>query len=281
MNPFLMQLFSDAAIYFGVGLGLWISLRVLAYPDLSIEQLFVLGGVAFALCGSHPSCLWLLPLVLFASSFALGFICSIIRNRFRIHAVLVSLIAAYAYYSISLALLGAPNVYFGDRIKPPSPLTVGISSVAIYGLLVVLLSIFARMPSGLKVVASGSNLELAERHNLKPVFWQGIGLGIAFLLSAVSGALFAWRVGYVDVGSGNGLLLIGIFVVLTVRAVQPRIKLGLNSAFLFTALFGYLALLQVAIAIGLRPQWLRGLTALSLLVFLLILPRKRGKLIVI
>jgi putative ABC transport system permease protein len=116
---------------------------------------------------------------------------------------------------------------------------------------------------------------------LNPVWWQGIGLGVAFSFVTASGALFAWRVGYVDVGSGSGLLLIGIFVVLVARAAQSRIKLGLNGLLLFVALLGYLGVFQMAITLGMRPQWLRGLTAITLLIFLLMLPRKKGKLIAI
>lgn len=279
MNAFAIQLFCDAAIYFGIGFGLWISLRILAYPDLSIEQLFVLGGVLFSFCVPHPRMLLLLPLLLLLLSFFLGFICSAIRNKFRIHAILVSLIASYAYYSIALVLLGAPNVYFGDRINLVSPFVVGIVSATIYGLMVLLLALFAKTPYGLKIIASGSNISLAERHRLNPFFWQSVGLGIAFSFVSFSGALFAWRVGYVDVGSGSGLLLIGIFVVLVTRAAQARIKLLFNSISIFAAMVCYLGFFQMAIEIGMRPQWLRGMTAASLLIILLFLPRKKGKFI--
>jgi putative ABC transport system permease protein len=200
---------------------------------------------------------------------------------FRIHAVLVSLIAAYAYYSLALVLLGSPNVYFGDRIQPSSPFVAGAFAAFIFGGAVAALGVLARTRWGLKVIASGSNPELAQRHRLNPVWWQGVGLGFAFSFVTVAGALFAWRVGYVDVGSGSGLLLIGIFVVLVARAAQSRIRLGLNGVLLYVALLGYLGIFQMAITLGMRPQWLRGLTAITLLVFLLMLPRKKGKLIAI
>jgi len=43
-------LFSDVAVYLGLPLSLWISFRIIGYPDLALEQLFVLGGVVYA-CG--------------------------------------------------------------------------------------------------------------------------------------------------------------------------------------------------------------------------------------
>lgn len=279
MSALIVQILVDAIVYFGVGFGLWVSLRILTYPDLSVEQLFVLGGVAFAICAPTQTGLVLLPVVLLTTSFTMGLICSWIRNSLRIHAVLVSLIASYAYYSLALVLMKAPNVYFGDRIRTPTTTKVAIVSTVVFTTLVTALAILAKRRWGLRIIASGSNHDLADRHRLKPTFWQGIGLGVAFSFVTLSGALFAWRVGYVDVGSGSGLLLIAIFVVLVTRATQRRIQISANSLLLLATLVAYLAFFQTAVALGMPPQWLRGLTAISLLLFLILLPRSRGKLI--
>ena len=281
MTTFLLSLLSDASIYLGLPLGLWISFRVLAYPDLSVEYLFVLGGVGYALAVTSGWGLPVLVVGLVLASALLGAVCSLIRNRFGVHPVLISLAFAYIYYSVSLALLGGPSRYVGASAPPPSDAFAAVFAAALFGFILVVLVLLARTNAGLKVIAAGSNADLAARHQLTPIVWQGIGLAVSFFLVMVSGALYAWRAGNVDVSYGNGLLLISIFVVVVTRAANTRINMAKNGLLLATFLLGYLGLLQASLLFGLPPQWLRGVSATFLLLLVLVVPKRRGRLLVI
>lgn len=277
MISFLVSLFSDGSIYLGLALGLWISLRGLGYPDLSLEQLFVLGGVLYALCVSKNVGIFSLVILLPSVAITLGFGCSILRNKCRVHPILVSLAAAYAYYSFSLVLLEGPSRYLGGHVPPPSLAFAGAVALAVFSVLIYVLTVLSSTRTGLKILAAGSNPNLAERHGISSCFWQGVGLGISFLLTMTSGCLFAWRAGNIDVSYGSGLLLISIFVVVLTWAIQPRIRIKANSALLGLVILGYLALLQVAMLLGMPPQWVRGANAATLLALVLILPKSRAR----
>lgn len=277
MSGFLISLMSDAGIYLGLPLGLWLSLRVLGYPDLSLEYLFVLGGVFYAVCASGTTGTVALFLVLPCVAIALGFVCSVLRNRFRVHPILVSLAAGYAYYSLSLILLNGPARYLGDQMPPPSLAWAGAVAFSMFGVSVLLLALVGATRTGLKIVAAGSNPELAQRHGISPCLWQGIGLGVSFLLVMMSGCLFAWRAGNVNVSYGSGLLLLSIFVVVLTSAIQPRVRIARNGGLLGLVMLGYLSVLQMAMSCGMPPQWLRGANAAALLLLVLILPRSRTR----
>ena len=95
------------------------------------------------------------------------------------------------------------------------------------------------------------------------------------MLAMTSGALYAWRAGNVDISYGNGLLLVSLFVVVITRAVQARIRIGINSLLLATFLVAYLGILQVALSVGMPPQWLRGANALAFMGLVLAVPKGR------
>jgi putative tryptophan/tyrosine transport system permease protein len=277
MSPtVLLSLLSDASIYLGLSLGLWLSFRILGYPDLALEQLFVLGGVIYAVCVSSGQSITSLVLVTVIVSLSLGFLCSTIRNRFHVHPILISLAAAYAYYSIALITLDGPSRFLGTYVSSPSMGTASGVALAIFGGATLLLELLARRPIGLKVVAVGSNPDLARRHGLSPTLWQGFGLAVSFLLVMTSGILFTWRTGNIDVSYGSGLLLVTIFVVVLTRAVHARIRIWLNSVLLAFFLLSYLTIVQAALSFGMPPQWLRGATALVFLTMVIVLPKANG-----
>lgn len=279
MTLFLVSWLSDAAVYFGVALGLWLSFRVLSYPDLSVEYLFVLGGAILASVLSAGYSPALVPFLLVLVSLLLGFLVSILRNLARVHPILISLSAGYLYYSVVLVLLRGPNRFFAE-LRPGWGLAgVGAIAGAIFLSCCLALTIFSRTDPGLKVLASGANPQLATRVGLSTTLWQALGLSLSFLLVMTSGVLFSWRARSVDVSHGSGLLLIAIFVVVLSRALQERVRFTTNSAVLLGALLGYLLAMQAVLQAGLPPNWLRGINGAALLLLVLLLPRKEAQLL--
>lgn len=279
MNYLPLSLIADIAIYLGAAIGLWVSFRVMRYPDLSIESLFVLGGVVFASLAETKHLLLLLPICLLASSSLIGFVASILRNKFQIHPIIVSLAAGYFFYSLSLLILGGPNRYFGNTLPRPGVFYTTIVAFVFFFIVTAAMDLGARTRFGLRILACGSNPKLATRQGLSPTLWQGVALSLSFLLVMSSGAFFAWRTGNIDVSHGSGLLLISIFVVVFARALQERVKLFKNTVFLALCLAVYLVILQLALRMGMPPQWLRGASAVALLMLVIALPKKKVQLL--
>ena len=136
MISFFSSLLSDVSIFWGLPLGLWVSFRIIGYPDLSVEQLFVLGGTLCGICLSRGLGVPALLGLLISAALILGFGCSVIRNRFGVHPILISLAAAYAYYSLSLVLLDGPNLYFGAIAPPPSLSFAGWTAFIVFSILI-------------------------------------------------------------------------------------------------------------------------------------------------
>lgn len=271
----LVSLISDTLVYAGLPLGLWISFRILGYPDLAIEQLFVLGSVLYAVTVSAKAAPLAGISVLMVVAIILGAFCSYIRVRFAVHPVLISLAMSYGYYSLSLVLLGGPNTYLTST--RPDTYTVLTVAALFLSLAILMLQASSGTRVGLRVIAAGSNIGLATRYGMKPVMSQAVGLAVSFALILGSGWLYAWRSGFVDVTSGTGFLLIAVFVVVLGRALQRRVNIARNTAVLVALLIVYLELLDIALRAGLPPQWLRGANAAALLMLVLALPKDRSR----
>lgn len=268
----LVYTVADAAVYFGLVLSMWISFRLLRYPDLALEQLFVLGSAIFATVVSlGMSPLLALP-ALMAVALVLGASASLLRNWLGINAILVSLLAAYFYYSMTLTILGGPNMFLGDLAKHPSPGETTAVAAITFGGLVSGLAVLFGTPLGLRILACGANWQLARRYGLQPLRSQAIGLSAAFMCTLVAGAINTWRMNTVDVGDGDGLLLVAIFSVLVTRGMQRRVRLVPNALMLAAVLLAYLVVLQIAVHIGLPPHWLSGAKAFALLLVIAVLP---------
>ncbi len=275
MDTVIVSIFADASIYASLVLGLWISFRILRYPDLAVEQTFGLGGAVYALVHSGVGSVFLAVAALLPLSMCLGFVCSALRNRLRVHPIIISLAAAYIYYSGYLALLGSPNRYFAESNSHPTVAVSGLTALMLLALISCLIAAISRRRCGLAVVATGCNPQLAQSCGFSPTFWQGVGLGSSFFLILLSGCLYAWRSGYTDVNSGSGLLLIGILVVVVARVLQRRVNVLKNVLVLFSCLFVYLAVLNATLFIGMPPQFLRGVTGIAILALVACVPRTR------
>lgn len=276
-----LYIISDAAIYFGLVLSLWISFRILGYPDLALEQTFVLGGACLVFVIHNNLPVWLLfPFLVVLAAF-LGIACGVVRNVFRVHAIIVSLIASYIYYSLSLAIMGAPNVFIGSDLERLSFLVATAAAVLLFGTFLLISALTKRTKAGLMVIAAGSNWDLASRHQLMPILWYSLGLSMAFLCALCSGALFAWRAGYHDVTAGNGFLLISIFVVIFTFAFQKRINLLSNGGLLMASLVLYLFIIQIALRLRMPPIWLRGFSAFVLLALVCLLPKHEKRILLL
>ena len=273
----LSSMAADIATYLGVPIGLWISFRIVGYPDLSLESLFVFGGVIYATAVGGNNLL--MPLFFGLASVAIGFGASVLRNRVGVHPILISLAAGYLFYSVSLLMLGGPNRYFGLGASRPDEFVTASVALEVFVTAVIVMSLGLRTSVGLRILASGSNPELARRQGFSPTVWQGVALSVSFLLVMISGALFAWRTGSIDISHGSGLLLIAIFVVVLTRALQSRVRLAANAAVLTLSLAGYLIILQAALRLGMPAQWLRGVNAAALLLLVVLLPKKTGQIL--
>jgi len=269
-------------IYSLAVLGFALSLRMLAYPDLTLEGSFVLGGVVSAVCLKHgfPPVLTI-PIALLAGA-AAGLFTAFIHCYCRVGKLLSGLIALAVLYTLNLRILGGPNQSFYQQQTLFSFLPDGISPLLIIipgvGLFFLGVRFLLGTEFGLYLRACGENGAVVRKAGYDKRLFVLVGLAISNSLISLSGSLFCQYSGFSDVSIGGGLIVVALTsLILGEVILRPRRA----TSFLFAIALG--ACLCQAIAIGclhlqLHPADYKGVVGLLLvgLVFARSYVNKRG-----
>ncbi|WP_431858005.1 ABC transporter permease [Azospirillum sp.] len=273
-------------VYALVALGVFLSFRVLDFPDLTVDGSFPLGAAVAAtliVAGANP---WLASLAAVAAGAAAGLVTALLNVRFRILHLLASILTMIALFSVNLRVMGKPNVaiLMQDTVLTPfyglglpehvvRPLFVAVVVLAV----VALLARFLASEFGLAMRATGVNARMARAQGVETDTHLYFGIALSNGLVGLAGALFAQTNGFADVTTGIGTIVVGLAAVIVGETVLPL--RGMAGALIACVVGSILYRLAVqfalsADAIGLQASDLNLVTAV-LVAVALILPRMK------
>lgn len=266
-------------IYGLMALGVYVSFRVLAFPDLSVDGTFPLGAAAAAALiasGWNP---FLASLVALGVGAVAGAFTGVLATKFRIQGLLAGVLTMIMLYSINLRIMGRPNLPLLGR---PSALALAVGTLHLprpWGTAVVaallalgfklLLDLFFHTELGTAMRATGDNPDMVRAFGMNPETLVILGLALSNGLVALSGALAAQYSGFADVGMGVGTIVAGLAsVIVGEMLLRPGSVIWATAA----ALVGS-CLYRGAILVALRYGGALGFTAsdLKLLTALVVL----------
>src|SRR3954462_12114586 len=102
--------FEAGVIYALMALGVYLSFRILDFPDMTVDGSFVTGAAVAAILivgGTDPFVATLIALIV---GFISGCITGILHTKGKINALLAGILMQIALYSINLRIMGKPNV---------------------------------------------------------------------------------------------------------------------------------------------------------------------------
>ncbi len=266
-----------------VAMAIYLSFRVLDFPDLTVDGSFPLGAAvsaALIVSGTNP---WLATLIaIFAGAIA-GMITAWLNVRLKILNLLASILTMIALYSINLRIMGKPNIALltENTVLTPldnSPLPYYINTpLAFAAIVMVVLYIIYRFLSsetGLAMRATGANARMARAQGVHTKWMIIMGMALSNGLVALAGSLFAQSQGSADVTMGVGVIVVGLASVIGGEAVlSPRTVLRALIACVIGAILYRLAIALALNAdfIGLKAQDLNLVTAV-LVTIAIVLP---------
>jgi putative ABC transport system permease protein len=277
-------------IYGLVALGIFISFRILDFPDLTVDGSFPLGAAvsaALIVAGYNP---YLSTVIAIAAGCLAGFVTAWLNVKLKILHLLASILTMIALYSINLRIMGRPNIALITEETILTPFAdlanmLGISSymlmpivfLVIAALIKFSLDWFLGSEIGLAMRATGANAKMARANGIFDGKMILLGMAMANGLVAFAGAVFAQSQGSADVTMGVGVIVIGLASVIGGEALlTPK---GITRATLACILGSITYWLAVSLAlnadfIGLEAQDLKLVTAL-LVACALVLPGSR------
>lgn len=286
---FIISILEQGLIYGIMALGVYITYKILDFPDLTVDGSFPLGGAitAFMLTrGINP---YLTLVIAFAAGAIAGVCTGLIHVKCRVRDLLSGIIMMTALWTINLYIAGTANVplfsqqtiFKNDTLSSIVPEGISAYTTLIIAVILaliskVLLDLYMQTKSGYLLRAVGDNPALVtslakDQGNVKI-----IGLAIANGLVSLAGSVFCQEERVFEISMGTGAMVIGLASVIVGTSLFRK----------FTALKATTAVLvgsviyKACVAIALRnfePQAMKLITAVLFLLVLALGMERRKK----
>ena len=272
---------SQGIIWGIMGVGVFITFKVLDYADLTVDSSLCTGGAVSAMLigmGMHP----VLTLV-FATlaGMAAGAVTGLLHTKLEIPAILSGILTQLALYSINLRIMGRANV---SLLGQPTMITLlDIPHAILIGTLVAVVMIgvlywFFGTEIGCAVRATGDNGNMARAMGVNTDTMKVLGLTISNGMVGLAGALLAQYQGYADVQSGRGAIVIGLAsVIIGEVLIGRRANFAVRMGSIIVGSIVYYVIISFVLQLGLNTSDLKLFSALVVAIALAI-PSLRQKL---
>lgn len=286
---FLITILEQGLIYGILGLGVYITYKILDFPDLTADGSFPLGAaVTAALIGRGVNPYLTLPATFFAGALA-GVCTGLIHVKGKVRDLLSGIIMMTALWTINLRIAGTSNVplfsketiFKNSFLEKTIPENIApyITILVIIVLTVItklILDFYMSSKSGFLLRAVGDNEKLVtslakDQGNIKI-----LGLAIANGLIALSGCIFCQEERVFEISMGTGAIVIGLASVIIGTGFFRNLRfMKATTAVLIGSVF-YKACTAVAMR-NFEPMDMKLVTAVLFLIVLLISMERKKK----
>ena len=272
-----------------VALGVFISFRLLRFPDLTVDGSFPLGGAVCAILISTGTNPWLATLAGTAAGAVAGFITGWLNVKLKIMDLLASILMMIGLYSVNLRIMGGPNVPLINEptlftmLQPANSDDYVMRPLIMLGFVIVAklaLDWFFATERGLAIRSTGSNARMARAQGVNTGAMILLGMAISNGLVGLAGALFVQTQGGSDISMGIGTIVIGLAAVIVGETILPSRKIIWATLAVVLGAVVYRFFIAAALnidAIGLKAQDLNLVTAV-LVTIALVIPQIKKKL---
>ncbi len=264
-------------------LGVYLTFRVLDFPDLTVDGSLPLGAAVSAVAITHGLNPFLSLALAALAGFAAGTVTALLNTKLKILHLLASILTMIALYSINIRIMDGPNISLlgVDTVLDPM-MALGMAGYvvapAVYGFFALCLTAgiiwFLHTELGQAMLATGDNPQMITSLGVNTHNIIILGVGLSNALVAVSGALVAQNQGASDVNMGIGTIIAGLASVILGETVFG--KSGVARACIAVLLGSVLYRLAIALALGMKlgafaftPSDLNLITAILVVVALM------------
>ncbi|OIJ10211.1 ABC transporter permease [Anaerobacillus arseniciselenatis] len=272
----------EAGIFYAImALGVYLSFRVLDFPDLTVDGSFVTGAAIAAMLivsGYNPL---IATVIAILAGFLAGCITGLLHTKGKINPLLSGILMMIALYSINLRIMGRSNIpllsqetimtkisQLSERIGFDQVMSSLFTSlgfthlprtfgIVIFAAVVTLLIKFLadyllKTEVGLALRATGDNKKMIRSFSANTDNLTIFGLGISNAFVALSGALIAQYGGFADIGMGIGMIIIGLASVIIGEALFGTKTIAITTL----AVIGGAIIYRIVVTLALRVEFL-------------------------
>lgn len=267
----IISAFSQGTIWAVMGLGIYITFRILNAPDMTTEGSFVLGGAIGAQMLYFNIDPFTTLLISFLAGMAAGAITGFLVTRLKINPLLAGIITMTGIYSINLKIMGKANMSL-STVTTLKNAIAGLSlprnvDTIVIGLIVVaaiifLLTYFFKTEMGQSLIATGDNMQMAKSLGIETSEMTMLGYMLANGLIAVSGYIVSTDNGYADIQMGVGTVVIGLASIIIGEVLFRNVKLGVRFITILVGSIIYRLLLTIVLMMNFEANDFRLFSAI-------------------
>ncbi len=281
---------TQGLIYALLAYGIFITYKILDFPDLTVDGSFPLGAAVTAVLlvrGCNP---YLTLIIAMAAGALAGLITGMIHVRLRVRDLLAGIITMTALFSINLQIAGSnlaidrsfDTIFTGAPVKAllggvPLMYRKLIVSLVLAIIFKIILDLFFNTKCGMLLRATGNNANVVTALARDQGSMKILGLVIANALVALCGAVVCHEQRSFSSTMGTGQMVFGLATVIIGSTIFRRMSFVKGTT---CAVFGsiiYKACIQAAISLGLPANLLKLITAVLFLLILVLGNLKKGK----
>ncbi|MCQ2513633.1 MAG: ABC transporter permease [Ruminococcus sp.] len=202
-----------------MGLGVFVTYKLLNFADLSVDGSFATGGAVTAIMLVNGYPIWSAIIVSVLAGIAAGIITGVLHTSFGIPDILAGILTQIALYSVNLNILGKSNLPISYRnyqlaISASNINNAILIALCISAVLIILMYWYFGTEQGSTIRSTGANPAMSKAQGININTAKIIALALSNGIVAFSGSLFAQYQGFADVNMGRGAIVIGLAAVI-------------------------------------------------------------------
>lgn len=275
----IVSAISQGMLWAILGLGIFMTYRILDFPDMTTEGSFPLGGAVCVTAITHGISPVLATLLGVGAGMLAGLVTGLLYTKGKIPVILVGILVMSGLNSVILFVMRTPNLSllnhsilqdtFNGLHLPDYFDTVLLGLLAL-SLLIGVLLFFFNTDLGQGYIATGDNETMARSLGIKTDRMKILGLTLSNGVIALSGALIAQNDGYADVNKGIGVIVIGLASIIIGEVIFHELTLAERLIAIVVGSIIYQLLILIVIKLGFDTTYLKLFSAIILAICLMI-----------
>ncbi|WP_313628115.1 ABC transporter permease [Enterococcus italicus] len=262
-----------------LGLGIFMTFRILNFPDMTTEGSFPLGGAVCVTAIVHGVSPILATVLGILAGMCAGLVTGLLYTKGKIPVLLAGILVMSALNSVMLFVMQTPNLSLLNQpkildslkvLQLPTNFDTVVLGIIVLALLLAVLYYFFQTDLGQAYIATGDNESMARSMGIQTDWMKIMGLVLSNGVIALSGALIAQNDGYADVNKGTGVIVIGLASIIIGEVLYGEVTFFERLIAIVIGSVIYQLLILLVIKLGFDTTYLKIFSAIILSICLLI-----------
>lgn len=277
--------FEPGVFYAIMALGVYLSFRILDFPDLTVDGSFTTGAAIAAMLITLGMSPWFAAAIAFFGGLTAGCVTGLLHAKGKINPLLAGILTMTALYSINLRIMNSNSMVsmLGETtytshlksivsffVAPLEPYAVLLGGLVIVLLLKGVMDWFLNTEVGLVLRATGDNARMIRSLSANTDRAKILGLALSNGLVALSGAFVAQYDGFASVNMGVGMIIVGLASVIIGENVFGKGTVGRTTLSVIGGSVIYWLVVSAAFSVGLKASDMKLITAVIVVAALIV-----------